>query len=471
MHIGKARKQLFFENKNKTFGQGMTRTIVLLRAHKADAPTLKAYDRYAALSDTNVLIVCDERRGPVDMGGRHKIGYDVPKLRDLGLLPHPKCGWRCGDYAYYVARQAFPGYDFYWLTEPDVWVNTAELADVMAEFSASTADFLAARLRPAHAGWDWHRTMANRYAQVYGCIFPITRLSARAIDHAHAARRAARQLPSEQVFATWPNDEVFVATELMNHNFACADLNDVRPGTYTDHSLRTGLPHDREDLLSRPPDGLIYHPVRDFTAWFAENAAWADEAARRLRDEPDVPPLRDHVMRLFRLARTCLERPAMRDAALVPLLVIRGSDREAPTSWPGRDATRAEAALLLARHFAPRDGTAAVARVYRVLGLTHALVEGAAHVDDFTIGAGFDLARFPAGSALAYAACSERRILRFTLHAPPAAVLGAATVAAEQRRLAAFVCDVGWDVLATRLSTYHVLAGFPGSDDEPIAAS
>jgi hypothetical protein len=431
----------------------MTRTIILLRAHRADAQTFAAYDRYAALAATDVLIVCDERRGVVDMGGRHKVGYTVPKLRELGLLPHPKCGWRCGDYAYYVARRAFPDYDFYWLTEPDVLLNTDDLAAFIAAFGTSPADFLASRLRPANDGWDWYRTMADRYAQVYGCIFPITRLSGRAIDHLHAARRAARQPPSDEIFAAWPNDEVFVATELMNHGFACADFNGVRPGSYTEHSLRTGLPHDREDLRGAAPDGLIYHPVRDFTAWFAENAAWADEAARRLRDEPDVPPLRDHVMRLFRLARTCLERPAMRDAALVPLLVIRGSDREAPTSWPGRDATRAEAERLLDKHFAPPDGAAAVARVYPVLEPPRALMEGAAHVDDFAVGAGFDLARFPSGFALPYAVCSERRILRFTLHAWPAALLPGESGAVSQRRLAAFVCDVSWDVLATRLST------------------
>ncbi len=436
----------------------MTQTIILLRAHRADAQTFAAYDRYGAHPDINVLIVCDERRGVVDMGGRHKIGYDVPRLRELGLLPHPKCGWRCGDYAYYVARQAVPDYDFYWLTEPDVWVNTGDLAGFMAGFGASGADFLASRLRPANAGWDWHRTMADRYERVFGCIFPITRLSGRAIDHLHAARRAARQRPSEELFAAWPNDEVFVATELMNHGFACADFNDVLPGSYTEHSLRTGLPHDREDLLRGAPDGLIYHPVRDFTAWFAENAAWADTAGLRLREQPDVPPLRDHVMRLFRLARTCLERPAMRDAALIPLLIIRGSERELPAASPGRDATRAEAVLLLAQHFAPRDGEAAVACVYPVLGLARTIVESAARADDFAVGAGFDVARFPAGFALPYAVCSERRILRFTLHAWPDAVLPGVV---SQRRLAAFVCDVGWEVLAAHLKTVGWVSGAP----------
>jgi hypothetical protein len=80
-------------------------------------------------------------------------------------------------------------------------------------------------------------------------------------------------------------------------------------------------------------------------------------------------------------------------------------------------------------------------------------MEGTAHVDDFAVGAGFDLARFPSGFALPYAVCSERRILRFTLHAWPAALLPGESGAMSQRRLAAFVCDVGWDVLATRLST------------------
>jgi len=389
-----------------------------------------------------VLIACDERRRPVDMGGRHKVGYDVPRLRELGLLPHPKCGWRCGDYAYYVARQACPDYDFYWLTEPDVWVNTHDLPGFMASFDASDADFLASRLRPANAGWDWHRTMADRYAQVFACIFPITRLSGRAIDHLHAARRAARKPPSDAVFASWPNDEVFVATELMNHGFACADFNDVRPGSYTDHSLRTGLPHDRETLQTAPPDGLIYHPVRAFAAWFAENAGWAADPGCRMRDRPEEPPLRDHVMRLFRLARACLERPEMRDAALIPLLIIRGAEQEAPAAWPDRADTRAEAARLLAQHFAAAERPAA-ARVYPVLGTPRPIADGSAHVDDFAIGTGLDLARFPAGLAIPYACCANRGIQRFTLHAWPDALSSASPIVAEQRRLAAFVCDIG----------------------------
>jgi hypothetical protein len=415
---------------------------LVLRAHRGDAQTFAAFDRYAALPGLDVLIACDERRRPVDMQGRHKVGYDVPRLRELGLLPHPKCGWRCGDYAYYVVRQACPDYDFYWLTEPDVWVNTHDLAGFMAAFDGSDADFLASRLRPANTAWDWYRTMAGRYAAVYACIFPITRLSGRAIDHLHAARRAARQPPSDVVFESWPNDEVFVATELMNHGFACADLNAVRTGSYTDYSLRTGLPHDRETLQTAPQDGLIYHPVREFASWFKENAEWSADPGLRMRDRPQDPPLRDHVMRLFRLARACLERPEVRDAALIPLLIIRGAEHEAPAAWPDRAETRAEAARLLARHFAAADSVAPAARVYAVLGTPIAISEGVAHVDDFTVGPGLGLGRFPTGFAIPYAYCPDRRIKRFTLHAWPDALSSASPTGAEQRRLAAFVCDL-----------------------------
>jgi hypothetical protein len=80
--------------------------------------------------------------------------------------------------------------------------------------------------------------------------------------------------------------------------------------------------------------------------------------------------------------------------------------------------------------------------VYPVLEPGRALVEGAAHVDDFTIGAGFDLARFPSSFAIPYASCPEQRIQRFTLHARPEALSSNAPRAAEQRRLAAFVCDL-----------------------------
>jgi hypothetical protein len=425
----------------------MTRTLLVLRAHRADTQTFAAYDRYAAVPGLEVLIACDERRGAVDMQARRKAGYSLQTLRDMGLLPHPKCGWRCGDYAYYLARQTLPDFDFYWLTEPDVWVNAADLHAFMASFAASDADFLASRLAPAHSGWLWHGTMADRYSDVFACIFPITRLSGRAIDHLHAARRAARRAPSEAVFASWPNDEVFAATELMNHGFTCLDLSDVRPGCYTPHSLRTGLPHDRETLLARPADGLIYHPVRDLAPWFAENSAWAEERGCWLRDNPGCALPGEHVARLFRLARTCLELPALRDAALAPLLFATVPDENGSSPWAGREAKRAEALGLLAEYFGVRGDEAPVARAHLVAGLPGEGADARPSVEDFAVTRALDLRRLPRRFALPYAVCFERRLVRFTVHPVPEGALGSDATVGAQRQRAPVVCDVGWDDL------------------------
>jgi hypothetical protein len=217
----------------------------------------------------------------------------------------------------------------------------------------------------------------------------------------------------------------------MNHGFACRDFNEVRPGSYTAHSLRTGLPHDRETLLSRPADGRIYHPVRDLAPWFAENSAWAEERGCWLRDNPGSALPGEHVARLFRLARTCLELPALHDAALAPLLFAAVPDETGASPWAGREAKRAEALGLLAEHFGTRDGGDFVARAHLVAGLPGAIAGDPPRVEDFAVRQSVDLRRFP--------------IARFTVHPLPDAVSSSDPVIEAQRRLAAVVCDVPLD--------------------------
>ncbi len=419
------------------------RTLIILRCHQADAVTLAAYDRYAA-AHPHVVLCCDERAGPVDMGARDKIGFDEDRLRALGLLLHPRCGWRCGDYAYYVTRAARPGFDFYLLTEPDVLINTANLQNTLAALTAGEADFIAARFDVRDERWEWSRTMRHLYADTYGCIFPLTRLSGRAIDHLHAARRAMLAPDSAEIFETWPNDEVFVATELQNNGFACMALDAAVPGLITRDSLRTGLPHDRATLEAAPPDGLIYHPVRSMADWFEENSAWTAHYGARQRDRGE-PPLRGDIMHLLGLATGSLEREAWRDAALYPLMLARGANPGGTVPPAFRDQADKEgrAARLLAREFGPhRNG--------RVFASAHLLSGGerrpapVAGVGDFGLGEAVALHGLPTGFALPYAADFGAETLLFTLHPQPLAVLDAAVVLDEQRRLACVGVGVHW---------------------------
>ena len=141
------------------------RELIVVRTHLADAPSLAAFDRYAAASGRDVTFCCDERKGPVETGSRRKVTLDAAAMEALGLLPHPNAGWRCGDYFYYATRAAMPDHDFYWLVEPDVLVNAPDLAAFLDGFADPATDFTAARLGPRDARWVWHRTVADDYPE------------------------------------------------------------------------------------------------------------------------------------------------------------------------------------------------------------------------------------------------------------------------------------------------------------------
>src|SRR5262249_1055521 len=109
------------------------------------------------------------------------------------------------------------------------------------------------------------QTARARDATPFRCLFPITRLSVRAIDAAFArrvahARRAQRRL-------LWPNDEALVATTLMNGDFVCRDFNDFGATFYTDASFFFGPPLRSEELKIAEDGVRLVHPVLSGTAY------------------------------------------------------------------------------------------------------------------------------------------------------------------------------------------------------------
>ncbi len=422
------------------------RTLVVIRSHKADTETLAAYDRYATLKTADVMLCCDERNGVVDAGARAKAFYNLDTLAEMGLLAHPNCGWRCGDYAYYAARAARPDYDFYWMIEPDVMIRTADLNAMFEALNTGTADLLAARFC-AHGPttrWGWYKTMCQQYPAVYGCIFPITRLSGRAIDHLYQARRTASVGGSEELFATWPNDEVFVATELKNHGFECRDLGEQRDGLYQRGTLRIGLPHDRAQLMAQPLDEQIYHPVRDLGAWITVRVSAATDIGQRFRASTE--PLREnHMKALTDLTNIAMEHEALQDIALFPLLLTR-SRPIAPDLTPKAKRRYTVANKTLRLHFAANRAEPAVATGYRVIGITAEPGDRAAPTD-LILDEGMKLRRIPRHFALPYAFDFENQTLLYTVHPQPGALLEAKSLREEQLQLAAVVISISWQTL------------------------
>jgi hypothetical protein len=395
------------------------RSLVIVRTHRADAASLAAYDRYAALPGLEVVFCVDERAGAADMAGRAKIGFNLATLDAMGLYAHPDYGWRCGDYCYYVVRAARPDYDAYWLVEPDVLVHADDPGEFFGRFALEAADLLAPQLGPADLSWYWTATITRLGMPPFRCIYPLTRLSARAIDHLHELRRCLSADPEAARHDAWPNDEALTASALMQGGFACRDFNHDGRRCYTEESLGFSVLIDEAVVHAKPPDGLIYHPVRPFAPWFDREAARIEAGAAGNESR------RSAVM-LDRLALTCLRNPPFGPASLIPLML--SAELWARRPWASEaNSGEDEGPLRTVR-----------SRLFSLFGVHgHRRRIGSAHVvswraglgpeagcDDFEAGAGFDIASLPADFALPYAkdAMTGQEIL--TLHLRPGRVRG-----------------------------------------------
>jgi hypothetical protein len=296
--------------------------LLIVRTHRADKASLDAFDRYSSVGNFDVTFCCDEREREVDPGGRAKIGFSDATLAGLGLFPHPHSGWRCGDYFYYVARKNFGQYRYYWMIEPDVWIHTEDLDAFFAQFRDHQSDLLATKFGPRDWKWGWYGTVSQHYKQVYGCVFPISRLSGAAIDFCFNARKTATASMAPEDFRSWPNDEAFVANELVNAGFHCEDLNAPERTVYTLKTFANAALFDDRVLFSSQPDGMIYHPVRDISSWFLGMEAWLTTVGQ-VRKSGRSGITRHDASKLAGVANSCLKQPTLKDAALLPLMLSR----------------------------------------------------------------------------------------------------------------------------------------------------
>lgn len=236
---------------------------VLLRTHYWD-DQLAA--RFRPLSDAlgpRFIVAVDESTGPVDVGGLNKLSVTRDTVEQLGLLATDDYGWRCGDYNFYAARQAFPDFDDYWLIENDVLLHFADPSVFLNRLAARECDMLAPYLRPAQDRWGWTQRMANFAAPVMSCAFPIMRLSGAVIDALHSERVRIGTLfrDSGKADSYWPNDESFTATTAVKLGFDCKSLSNMRGDVFKD-GFSTAKPISITDpRFQGDYSAQVYHPV------------------------------------------------------------------------------------------------------------------------------------------------------------------------------------------------------------------
>lgn len=399
------------------------RTLVIVRTHRADPASIAAFDRLADAPGIDVVFGVDERQGRVDFGPRASVGYTNQTLRSMGLYAHPQCGWRCGDYIYYIVRAGRPQYDRYWLIEPDVRINVADLGAFFASFDGNNNDFIAPRFGTRDERWEWSGNIVRAGLRPAGCVFPLTRMTGHGIDLAYRIRRRHSEDPVLATPTTWPNDESFVASALIAEGAACGDLSNGGPPCYSSASLAIGAVFDYTLIESAPPDGLVYHPVRDFSEWMARAEARLLQITNAGVGGADTARLRSEASFLNAVAETCLRHPRFADAALLPLMVAqpRWEAREWAGSLPpgdeAADINRSQiVASRLARRFGVTPSAPPVATAHLATCQQNPENLGIVSANDFALGAAFPISRFPRGFAVPYSFDPGGSALLFTLH-------------------------------------------------------
>lgn len=269
----------------------MDKTAVIIRTHFYNECLGSFADRIRSETGFLVCFVVDERRQTINVPERFlKISHTLEAMTALELFTD--CSdlfWRCGDYVFYNAYQKLQDYAFFWVIEPDIYLNFSNLNDFFNFFEKDIeTDFLSLVFDEANPSWGSNFENMNRFSEtVYRCYYSLMRLSNRSIKFLlhkrqsltkkHFTREANKEPLSESFY---PNDESFTATTLVQNGFRVRDMNDYGKNFYTARSMYEG-PFSPRQLTQLGEDQLIYNHVfsgaeytkRAFSALEWENVA------------------------------------------------------------------------------------------------------------------------------------------------------------------------------------------------------
>ncbi len=170
--------------------------------------------------------------------------------------------WYNCDYRLYYIRKYLPKYEYYWQFEYDIFCNGDSYQSFFNKYSEHTEDLLILQFRKEqlNGNWYWSKKIYWKYKnqQVYGSLFPIERLTGKAIDFLYKQRMAQKedyQNIKGKKDSFWPFCELFAPTELINNGFTAFNMAEPQITWDKEYDLN-------EVRLFENPDNLLYHPVK-----------------------------------------------------------------------------------------------------------------------------------------------------------------------------------------------------------------
>ena len=255
-------------------------TAALIRTNRIGNVEIQLYNYLRQYFDDRVFIVLDNFSGSTivpDNMAANVIKIDHALLSEIEIPYFDRIAWVCGDIFYYAALHRIGNrFDFFWLVENDVVINFDNPSDFFSGFVTASHDFLAPTLGSVGPDWYWTKAAARwlEVSEVKGCLFPITRMSAQAVQHLALKRSqqfiANRDMLLQSVEGRIPNDEAFCATVLHRDGFLCADMKNFAPEKcFSIETFHSDYPVMPEEARLESRHGRVLHPVRS-----GEAARW-----------------------------------------------------------------------------------------------------------------------------------------------------------------------------------------------------
>ncbi|BFT31564.1 hypothetical protein D210916BOD24_27400 [Alteromonas sp. D210916BOD_24] len=203
-----------------------------------------------AFPDNDIYFSCDS-----DFENTQRVLSLKRFIKQEGLdVEVPTLGWRCGDHNLYSVYNLNKDYDFYWLIEPDVFIQKQSLERLLEEASSTHSDLLLHGLSKQTPSWSWYTRYQILYPEhtIFGGLFSLIRLSNSALSFLFDERKKLAKKWKSGSFepANYPNDEVFVCSMLMNNQFSCSELQITQNGYF--NLIRKHITNIPKDLIVHP---------------------------------------------------------------------------------------------------------------------------------------------------------------------------------------------------------------------------
>lgn len=260
----------------------MQKTLIFIATHIINQAVIneyvkmtrgKDYDCILAIDNTNLNMEYENRIEEKEFFGVSvKCFFFDIQLNDEMNLPRyfynkwtdkfSKIMWYNADYRFYYVKKYFPDYDYYWQFEYDVYCNGESYQTFFDKYSSQNEDCLILdyRQEDLNGSWYWSANMEWLYedSDIYGSLFPISRMSSAAIDYCYERRLAHKALydkVEDKTGSNWAFCELFSPTELKKGGFSIASLAEPYITWDKEYDLN-------DSRLFENPDNCLYHPVK-----------------------------------------------------------------------------------------------------------------------------------------------------------------------------------------------------------------